>query len=185
MLGAELRAQMVERAAHQGAPAAGGEQRRIRPADPRFGRGGGVPGGLERHRRLDQAGGPPRRVTADKGALGRQRLQIALGNEPLIGQQHGVAGNGELLRQHAGGRHAHAGRSRAEAISPCNLVVKLLLQRLVAQQIERDQHGASGIPAAMIAAREACARAVLASSSDSLSRRRTAAGALSPARLAG
>ena len=105
-----------QRAAQQGAPAAGGKQ----GPDP-----AGRPSALGRPAAARQAlawppesasgRSPParraaarRRSTGDEGALGRQRLQIALGDQPLIGQQHGDARNGELLGQHAGGRHARA-----------------------------------------------------------------------------
>ena len=42
----------------------------------------------------------------DERALGGNRLQMAFGDQPLIDQQYRDAGDRELVRHHAGGRHA-------------------------------------------------------------------------------
>jgi hypothetical protein len=84
-------------------------------------------------------------MLADEGALGRNRLQAAVGDQPLIGQQHGNARDGELLGQHPGGRHARARLQPAGGDQLAQLVIELLLQRLVAYKLQRDQQDPASV----------------------------------------
>ena len=99
------------------------------------------------HGEPDAAGGPiaalrcPAAVwtARHEGSLGRQGVQIALGDQPFIGQQHGDARDGELLGQHAGGWHARARLQPRRGNQCLQLLIELLLQRLVAHQLEWNQ----------------------------------------------
>ena len=74
-----------------------------------------------------------------EGSPGGQSVQVALGDQPFIGQQHGDAGDGKLLRHHAGGWHSRARLQPGGGNQCLQLLVELLLQRLVSHQLEGNQ----------------------------------------------
>ncbi len=143
-LGAELPADAVERATDQRAPAHRGEQRRVGMTNPGLGPGARLSGGgRERRLPLRQSRALVQRRARHEGPFRRHRLEVAFGDQPLIGQHDGDTRYSVLFREHTGGRHARTWRQPRRGDEVAQLVVELPLQRLIARKAERKPHYAA------------------------------------------